>query len=217
MNRMRNVSIGIFIAGWVLSSAFGIPRQIIENPEKPLAKNAGRALALREVWRISDDEGKFYFKRPAGLGIAGDGAVFLVDESEILKFSAQGRYLKNVFKPGQGPGEFTSEVPGFTTRADELDCYDFMARKIVILDLDGNLVRQVRVESGPYGGFFGVFQERYLFSQEIYPSLEERKPGRQGLPVEIRSIGVDGKMEETRGRFLKDMVIRGNGFTTWTT
>ena len=40
-------------------------QQVIENPEKPLAKNAGRVLKLQEIWRITDNSSEFYFKSPS--------------------------------------------------------------------------------------------------------------------------------------------------------
>ncbi len=51
--------------------AFG---QVVENPAKPKAKNAGRVVVPEEVLAISDEgTSDFYFKRPRGLTTAPDG------------------------------------------------------------------------------------------------------------------------------------------------
>jgi hypothetical protein len=77
--------------------------QVIENPAKPSAKDAGRVLQLTEVWRISDESGEFYFKYPRELKIADDGTIFLADAEQFLKFSADGKFLGNLYRKGQGP------------------------------------------------------------------------------------------------------------------
>ena len=49
-----------------------LSQTIIENPEKPLSKNAGRTLKLVEELRITDEPGVFYFRSPGDLKITKD-------------------------------------------------------------------------------------------------------------------------------------------------
>jgi hypothetical protein len=79
--------------------------QIIENPSKPRAKDAGRVLKLTEEWRITDEGGDFYLQAPRNLQTATDGSIFIADNDEFLRFSADGTFLNNIFKKGQGPGK----------------------------------------------------------------------------------------------------------------
>jgi len=81
----------------VTAIAFG---QVVENPAKPKAVNAGRILKLTEVWKITDDGGEFFFKYPNNLQIAEDGSILVIDADEFLKFSPEGKFLKNIFKKG---------------------------------------------------------------------------------------------------------------------
>lgn len=37
---------------------------------------------LTEVWRITDDSGKFFFQYPGDLQVAADGSIFLLDMPE---------------------------------------------------------------------------------------------------------------------------------------
>ncbi len=46
----------------------GFGQTVIANPEKPLSKNPGRVIRLKEVLRIVDEEKDFYFKLPWGDG-----------------------------------------------------------------------------------------------------------------------------------------------------
>jgi hypothetical protein len=84
MNR-RQLPRLIFLVGAGLAALKFAPAQaIIENPATPLAKNAGRVLKLREVWRITDEGGAFYFKSPHNLQIAKNGSIFIADREQLL-------------------------------------------------------------------------------------------------------------------------------------
>ncbi|MEA3420927.1 MAG: hypothetical protein U9Q97_04520, partial [Acidobacteriota bacterium] len=75
---------------------------IIENLEKPLSKNAGREVELKEVIQIIDTGEDFYFKYPHNLKIAPDGSIFVQDAEQLLHFSPEGKFIRNFFKKGQG-------------------------------------------------------------------------------------------------------------------
>ena len=47
----------------MISAAFG--QETVTLPAKPANPHAGRVLELREVFRISDAQGGFYFKGPS--------------------------------------------------------------------------------------------------------------------------------------------------------
>jgi hypothetical protein len=80
--------------------------QIIENPVKPKASNAGRIIVPQEVLAISDEGTRdYYFKVPRDLTIAPDGSLVLIDEFQVLQFDKDGRFVRNLLKKGQGPGE----------------------------------------------------------------------------------------------------------------
>jgi hypothetical protein len=80
--------------------------EVIENPAKPRAKNAGRIVVPKEVLSVSDEgRSDYYFKWPRGLRVAPDGSFFLRDENQFLQFDKDGRLERNLFKKGQGPGE----------------------------------------------------------------------------------------------------------------
>lgn len=84
---------------------------VIDNPAVPKAKNAGRVVAAREVLAISDEgRGDYFFKWPHKLQVAPDGSVLIQDKDQLLRFDKTGKFLRNLFKKGQGPGEMTSVV-----------------------------------------------------------------------------------------------------------
>ena len=188
---------------------------IIQNPDKPLAKNAGRVLKLQEIWHITDEGGQFYFKYPGEMRLSSDGHIFLADENELLKFTPEGKFIKNLFKKGQGPGEIESDFAYFIHN-NEIYIYDFMTIKIIQTDLNGDLIKQTRIESGPYNGFYGVFKNWLVFLKDVFPPPSERKSRLQDLPCAIRLISLDGKIEKDCYVFQRQMFFRPNGITSWT-
>src|SRR4030067_2650624 len=86
-------------------AAIGAAQQVIENPEKPTGINAGRVVSLKEVARIADEKGKFFFVQPFAVFTGHDGSVYVQEFKQLLKFDAQGRFVKNLLQKGEGPGE----------------------------------------------------------------------------------------------------------------
>jgi len=210
---VRKAVAGILIIIVALLNISG--QTIIENPKKPLAKNAGRVLKLQEIWRITDESGQFYFKYPGEMRLSPDGHIFLADENELLKFTPEGKFIKNLFKKGQGPGEIESGI-AFYIDGKEIYIYDFMALKIIRTDLNGELINQVRIESGPYNGFYGVSNDRLVFLKDVFPPPSERKTKLQDMPCSVRLVSEDGKIERECYVFRRQMFFEPNGMTSWT-
>jgi hypothetical protein len=118
----------------VLIASVIVVGQVIENPGKPLAKNAGRQVKITEVLRIVDQGGDFYFKSPHYLKAAPDGSIFVVDDKQFLKFNKDGKFLANLQKLGEGPGEY-SDVYAFQINDNRLMINTAMPHKILICDL----------------------------------------------------------------------------------
>ena len=106
-------------------------QEIIQNPEKPLSSNAGRILEVEKMFRITDESGEFFFTRPSSLQIADDGSIFLTDENQFLEFTSDGKYLRNIFKKGQGPGEIQGPFFYYHLQDENIFIYDPMNTKII--------------------------------------------------------------------------------------
>jgi hypothetical protein len=86
----------------------GILSQIIENPAKPKAANAGRVIVPEEVLAISDQGTReYFFEVPRDLTIAPDGSLIVLDKNQVLQFDRAGEFVRNLYKQGQGPGEMS--------------------------------------------------------------------------------------------------------------
>ncbi|MDH5466322.1 MAG: hypothetical protein OEY25_02780 [Candidatus Aminicenantes bacterium] len=195
---MRRVFLFLLI---IISYSFIRPQEIIENPEKPLSRNAGRVLKLKEVIRITDKSVDYYFKYPGDLKVAHDGCIFFRDEEQILKFSPEGEFIRNYFKKGQGPGEISGWNYPFALFKDEIYVYDSNPRKIIHFDKGGDLIEEFSFKSEDYRNLYGVLDGSFIFIKNVYPSVEERKSRLHDVKHIIFLVSNDGKVERENSVF----------------
>jgi hypothetical protein len=157
----------------LLCAAAGRAQSVIENPAKPKGANAGRVLKLAEVWRITDEGGEFFFKYPHNLQIAEDGTIFLAEAEQFLKFAADGTFVRNLYKKGQGPGEIGREFDYFV-RGQDLFIQDMNSQRFWRADLNGIFQEQITLANKDYRGFEGVLPDGFLFLKSVWPPFEER-------------------------------------------
>jgi len=135
-----------FLLGLLAVTAMAIG-QIVENPAKPKAANAGRVIVPQEVLAISDEgTSDYYFKRPRSLKTAPDGSLLLIDESQVLRFDKDGKFQHNFFKKGQGPGEVNNVSACLPTEKNVI-VHSPYPNKLVFFDLAGQYDREIPVRS----------------------------------------------------------------------
>ena len=139
----------IFILGFMMFlslSKIAVAQTIIENLVKPDNPRAGRVVTLKEEMRIEDTGKDFYIKNVFGLSISPDGSI-LVNNSgdQALQFSAQGRFLRNLMKKGQGPGEL-DRVFDLWISIDRIIIHG-MPPKIIEFDTNGKFRKEINIQS----------------------------------------------------------------------
>jgi len=209
------------ICSLVLSAALFAPgiisaQGVIENPAKPTAANAGRILKLQEIWRVTDAAGTFFFKYPNRLRIAPDGSIFLQDDEELLKFSPDGKFLRNLFKKGEGPGEMSTSF-SYQIDGRELVIYDNNLRRLWRADQDGKLLSEIPVDKKVQRFLLGVYRNDFIFFREDAPIAKSGIPGFVDFPNMIILVSKDGKSEtDVQPFFFKRyQVSPGRGGMNW--
>jgi len=203
----------IILIGLLLVCALGFG-QIIENPARPTAKNAGRALNLTEVWRITDKGSEFYFQSPQRLQIASDGTIFVADEKEFLTFSADGKFLKNIYRGGQGPGEiggtFFHSIQGRDVFIQDLNSWRFWRA-----DFDGVFQEQIELKKRDPGYLVGVVPNGFLFQRVIWPPRSEWTGRLVDVPYVIDLHPRDGSEIREVASFSTKAFLSGRSGTSW--
>ena len=155
-------------------AAIGAAQQVIENPAKPPSINAGRVVALKEIVRITDDKGKFLFVQPFNVLTGHDGSVYVQEMKQLLKFDAQGRFVKNLLKRGQGPGELDDNLTDVVVREKDIILWSSNNYKLIRLDLDGRLIEDKRLVQGFLGALLGAFGGKYFFLRNEIDAAKSR-------------------------------------------
>ncbi len=116
-------------------------QEVIENPSRPARPGADRVLELEETLRIVDDGRTFDFRLPWLIDAAPDGSIYVQDGVRLYRFGADGRFLGNLARIGQGPGEITEELTSLAV-VDNADVIvsSGTANKAIVLRPDGRLL-----------------------------------------------------------------------------
>jgi hypothetical protein len=160
--------------------------QVVENPAKPKAANAGRVITPTEVLAISDEgTSDFYFKWPRDLAIGPDGSLLLTDVDQVLWFGGDGRFLGNLFKKGQGPGETPNPGEAVAT-GENIAVYSRYPSKFVYFDRSGQHEKEIAVwtEGRAWLNLIGHMSGRFYFESGEFP----RTAGDPGVVDDPRTI-----------------------------
>ncbi len=195
----------------LIMAVSGLSQELIRNSDKPLNPQAGRILKLEPVYEISDASGEFFFKYPYKFGIDDRGFLYILDEDQLLKFSPEGKFVRNFYKKGQGPGEIASDFHdvSFFSFRNELYAYDGMA-KIIRFDGEGKLLGEVKQTTGDLFALFGMSEKGYLMQgQSNFPW--GGGAGFKEIETSANLISMDGKSAEKIIGFTS-RIYRGSNF-----
>ena len=120
---------------------------IISNPRTPALK---MRIVFNEELSIGEVEGdeNYMFGSNIGFNTDDEGNFYVADydNTRILKYDPEGKYLLSFGREGQGPGEFQNlTVPRFD-KDNNLYIADTTNRRISFFDRDGNYLRQITVK-----------------------------------------------------------------------
>jgi len=189
---MRKNKLHILLISCFFMSKVVFAQAVIENPEKPLSKDAGRIVELQKVMQIDEEADKFFFKYPRSLKVAPDGTLFVLDQVQLLRFDRDGRFLGNYFKKGQGPGEL-QEVSNYFVQDNKIVVHDQRLSKIVHFDFEGNLVKEFKLHDfPPLSSLHLVHDNTYYLISHSFPSTEG-KWSAVDVPNDLYSVREDGK------------------------
>ncbi|MCK4647084.1 MAG: hypothetical protein KAU46_12595 [Candidatus Aminicenantes bacterium] len=211
---MRKITL-LLLSLLIFSSVIFV-QTIIENPEKSLSKNAGRVLRLQEVFRITDESDDFYFKAPHSLNVDSAGNFFVIDENQILKFSADGKFLKNLLKKGRGPGEISTRYHrglSYFFLKNDIFLYDQDGSKIIHMNGDGNLIEEIKLKVMRLSGLYGLTDKGFIFMVEAPANIGPT--GFKDVDMSVISVSKDGSSSRKVMAFPKKVYSSRNFGMDW--
>ncbi len=187
MKRIIVVIVIIILAGALLRA------------EESMNKNAGRTATLKEMMRISDEAGNFYFKNPDNINVAPDESIFLTDENQFLRFDKSGRFLGNQQKKGEGPGEYSFILNYYFDR-NNIILFTSQPYKIIETSLNGNLIKESRIDQNiNFTRVLGFDNEKYWIagSSFDFSDFSKKNSGLISINLELTWGTRDGKITKT--------------------
>jgi hypothetical protein len=170
---VRLVMAALLLAG--VLSVFG--QTVVENPAAPASKTAGRTITLKEILKITDESGEFFFKYPRILAEGPDGSFYVQDNEQILRFDKDGKFLRNYFKKGQGPGEMTY-ASALIPSPKGVCIQSTSPPKLISFDAVGKLLEERPIRQKERGSLLllDIKGEGYVFSGSEFPRFEQGEP-----------------------------------------
>jgi streptogramin lyase len=149
-------------------------------------------------------DGQDTFNKPSDVLIAPNGDIFVADghgpgsNARIVKFSAEGKFIRSWGKQGSGPGEFNNPHSLAMDSTGRLFVADRGNSRIQIFDQNGNFLEQWRQFGRPSGVYIDRKDILYVADSE---SNTARNPGfRRGIRI---GSAKDGKVTA----FIPDPVL----------
>ena len=142
-------------------------KAVVVNPGKPLNPEAGKVIKLKKVYEISGEAEDYVLIKPYKLDLAANGVMLISDHKQLLLFTPAGKFIKNLYKKGQGPGEMHRRIYAAIS-GDRIYIHVPILRKLIISDLNGKLLKEKKVEMHELVGKIG---ERFLFRRSNLSDL----------------------------------------------
>lgn len=190
--RLKLISAVLFFISAFLIAAYS--QTIIENPAKAENPKSGRVVELKEVMRIAEESQEFYFKFPNSIKVAPDGSIFVRDENEFLQFDKNGKFIRNLFKKGQGPNEM-ERMGQYQFAKDHLIVHCNLPNKVLWFDYNGQVVKEIMIHEMRLD-FRSFYKDKYYFIRQEFPRFEKREVTFD-LNFELLSVSEDDKELKT--------------------
>jgi hypothetical protein len=205
MKKIAGILSGLLLAASVFS------QELIRNPAAPLHPDSGRVLKLELVFEISDSSGDFFFKYPNQLRLDDQKCLYILDNDELLQFSPQGKFVRNLYKKGQGPGEIgtSSSMVSFITSLNEVFVYDGVG-KIIHFDGSGALAGEVKQTAGRLFRLYGMGKTGFFMQGQ---TNAPRSGGAAFKEIKTQAflVSLDGTTKENILEF-SSRIFEGPGF-----
>jgi hypothetical protein len=128
------------------------------------------AVVLKESLRIAEQPSEFFFVFPDPPQIDELGFIWVADQDQLLLFSPEGKFIRNFFKKGQGPGELT-DMSGFIPERDRVLLFNRYPHKMIAFARDGHILQETSISQIlGRANLLGNWRGRFYFLREYFQS-----------------------------------------------
>ena len=135
-----------------------------------------------------------------------------------MKFSPDGKYLKNLFKKGQGPGEIATRYYwglSYFLLKDDIFLHDSAGNKIIRMDNEGNLIEEIKLKTTRFQRMCGPAEQGFIFIYESPLIIGKGPIGFRDVDMSIILASKDGSTSRTIMVFPKKIYSGKNFGMDW--
>jgi hypothetical protein len=175
------------------------------NPANPVGlknQKSIRDLQLTKVMEIMDGQEDFFFKKPRYIKISLKGDVFIYDENHLYQFDSKGKYIKDFFVKGEGPGEL-NYFSNFFLRDNTIIMGGIMPSKVIIKNIsDGSLISEFKiVKAKTFGTLLNTIKNNFYFTYTDNINFGKIKTGIQNASNKFMFADSKGAVTEQKLSF----------------
>lgn len=193
---MRHVHSGILLAGLALAAACGpgsgperVERSVVDGVEQVVSHGPDRPLS----WEFPVDailppqvDGQVHFVEVEPWEVAADreGRVYVLDRTgrRVLVYGPGGQVVREVGRPGEGPGELSEPMAIAVSSTGDLAVFDYGIGGFELWPASGDAPKRLRFEDTFWGPGIGLTSWGILF-----PSLASED--RDGRRIHLTAAG----------------------------
>lgn len=149
-------------------------------------------IILKNTFSIHDNPVRYFFKYPKNPVRNNKGYIIIEDNEQLLIFDPEGKFVRNVYKKGEGPGEIKSII-GTWADDEDLKVFNSSPGKMMVFSYQGDLLREVYYKKNLYkADLLTSFDNKFYFTEEEYRNTKK------GIVVintvvKLFSLGTDGR------------------------
>ncbi len=179
-----------------------------ENPQLgEFTLNTEFVLSLKE----SNNDYKYMFDKIQDIALDSNGNIYLIDSNRVVKYSCEGKFINEIGRKGQGPGEFISPLKLFLNESDQLYIND-QGKIIVVYNKDGQFIRNIKLNF--LIPSFPVSARKFYIDKKGNIFAMTRKYAESGIRMELIKSDRNGKVIKSLCYFNENEVkfkINGGG------
>ncbi len=155
---------------------------------------------IRKIGGPDETNPALAFREPNDIAVDSRGNIYVLDEGNkrIQKLGPDGRFLRSMGRPGQGPGDFQGALSMDIDPQDLLYVSESINMRIQVLDASGKSLGQLKLKT------IWPFRIRRLPSGLIVkggsPNLRKLRENPGKLPLLLELLESDGKVRKAFGQ-----------------
>lgn len=165
--------------------------QILNSPNNPIHGNLN--LKLKKDLILGEEvPGPYLFALVNGIEVS-DKYIYVLDSkmAKVKVYDLKGRFIREIGRKGEGPGEFMSPVNFCLSANGDIYIYDIQRRRMSVFSSEGSYKMNFIVEK-PLPGKFYVDEKNY-----IYTTFEEFASEKfLDRDINFAKINSEGKVEK---------------------